>query len=121
MGSSIHSEVPDGLRRRERTAKVIAVTLTWLSVLPAALLTAAFFLVQEPPLLDPEDFPDWTGPSLLDIAPWLLLFLLPPLVTGAAGRSSGGSEGWQEFRHSGGVCLLEMAPFILLSAASAWG
>ena len=121
MGSSISSESPDGTRRRERVAEVVAVTLTWLSVLPAALLTAAFYLVQEPPLLDPEDFPDWTGPNLLDIAPWLLLFLLPPLVTGAAGRSSGGADGRREFRHYGGVCLLVMAPFILLSAASAWG
>jgi hypothetical protein len=119
MGSSVYSQIPEKLRRRELTAKVIAVTLTWLSVIPAGLLTVAFYFIQEPPLF-PEDFPGWTGPSFLDIAPWLLLFLLPPLVTGFAGRSIGGAEGRREFWRYSRVCLLVMAPFILLSAASAW-
>ncbi|KQQ03368.1 MULTISPECIES: hypothetical protein [unclassified Rathayibacter] len=109
-----------GRPSRERGARFTAIALTSLSVVPAALLTVAFFLVRLPPL-DRDDYPDWTAPSAVTLAPWLLLFLLPPIVTGALSRLVGGPGSFSGFRHYGTICFLVMVPFIGLSALSLLG
>ncbi|WP_133962350.1 hypothetical protein [Rathayibacter sp. PhB151] len=112
---------PDqGRYARDDGARFTAVTLTCLSVLPAILLTAAFFLARLPPL-DRDDHPDWAAPGALDLAPWLLLFLLPPLVTGALSRLVGGRDSLAGFRHSAAVCFVVMVPFLGLSSLSLLG
>ena len=105
---------------RDDGARSTAVTLTCLSVIPAILLTAAFFLARLPPL-DRDDYPDWTAPSAVVLAPWLLLFLLPPLVTGMFSRLLGGRESFYGFWHYATICFLVMMPFIGLSAFSLLG
>lgn len=109
-----------GRYARDDGARFTAVTLTCLSVIPAALLTAAFFLVRLPPL-DRDDHPDWTAPSAAVLAPWLLLFVLPPLVTGMFSRLVGGRTSFYGFRHYATICFLVMVPFIALSALSLLG
>lgn len=101
-------------------ARGTAVTLTCLSVLPAIVLTAAFFLARLPPW-DRDDYPDWTPPSALVLAPWLLLFLLPPLVTGALSRLVGGHDSLHGFWYYAAICFLVMMPFIGVSALSLLG
>jgi len=102
---------------RERGARAVAVTLTCLAVVPAALITLAFLLLQLPPL-DRDDQPDWRAPDATTSAPWLLLFLLPPLVTGALSRLVGRRDSFTGFWHYGSICLLVMVPFIGVSALS---
>lgn len=112
---------PDRARyARDDGARFTAVTLTCLSVIPATLLTAAFFLTRLPPL-DRDDHPGWTAPSAAVLAPWLLLFLLPPLVTGVLSRLVGGRGSFSGFRHYAAICFLVMVPFIGLSALSLLG
>ncbi|QHF21803.1 hypothetical protein GTU71_13795 [Rathayibacter sp. VKM Ac-2762] len=112
---------PDrGRYSRDDGARFTAIALTCLSVLPAIVLTAAFLLVRLPPL-DRDDQPDWTAPAADVLAPWLLLFLLPPLVTGLLARLVGGRDSSHGFGRSAAVCLVVMAPFLGLSALSLLG
>lgn len=111
------SDPTDEAPSRERGARAVAVALTGLAVVPAALLTLAFLLLQLPPL-DRDDHPDWRAPDATTPAPWLLLFLLPPLVTGALTRLVGGRDSSAGFWHYGSICLLVMVPFIGVSALS---
>ncbi|KQQ20590.1 hypothetical protein ASF48_08165 [Rathayibacter sp. Leaf299] len=101
----------------EPGARAVAVALTCLAVGPAALLTLAFLLLQLPPL-DRDDHPDWRAPDATTTAPRLLLFLLPPLVTGALSRLVGGRDSLTGFWHYGSICLLVMVPFIGVLALS---
>ncbi|QHF24558.1 hypothetical protein GTU73_11410 [Rathayibacter sp. VKM Ac-2804] len=113
-------DLDDGRFARRDGARFTAVALTCLSVLPAIALTAAFFFARLPPL-DRDDYPDWTPPSSLVLAPWLLLFLLPPLMTGLFSRLVGGRDSFYGFWHYAAICFLVMVPFMGLSALSFLG
>lgn len=120
LGEEVPFDADRAQASREDGARFAAVTLTCLSVLPAALLTVAFFLARLPPL-DRDDYPDWAAPTDASSAPWLLLFLLPPLVTGAVSRLVGGRGAFYGFWHYGMICFLVMVPFLIFSAVSFLG